>query len=81
MPVPAAPEVPELLVPEAPELPELLVPDMPLLPPSMVLPLLPLLPLLSPVPCIELQAVSPKASASRPASSTLWCLCFMINSF
>jgi hypothetical protein len=55
------------LLPELPELPEL--------------PLLPLLPLSLPGMCMELHAVSPNASASKPASSTLWCLCFMINSF
>jgi hypothetical protein len=50
--------------------------------PLPLLPALPELPLLpSPPMCIELQAVSPNVSASKPASSTLWCLCFMINSF
>jgi hypothetical protein len=70
-------------VPDIPPLPPLL-PVLPLSMPLPVLPLLPLLPLLpaSPPPmCMELHAVSPNASASKPASSTLWCLCFMINSF
>jgi hypothetical protein len=56
-----------------PELPELLVP--PLLvevPLSMPVPLLP--------PRMELHADKPKASVSKPARSTLWCLSFMINS-
>jgi hypothetical protein len=73
-------ELPE--VPELPELPaEPLVPaPVPDVPPLLELPLsmpLPLLPLLS----MELHAESPKASASKPARSTLWCFCFMINSF
>jgi hypothetical protein len=77
-------------VPDVPPLPPLL----PVVPLSMPLPLLPALPLpllpllllplplpLSPPVGVELHAVSPNASASKPASSTLWCLCFMINSF
>jgi hypothetical protein len=72
-------ELPE--VPELPELPALPVPDVPPLPPLLVeLPLSMPLPLL-PLPPMELHADSPKASASKPARSTLWCLCFMINSF
>jgi hypothetical protein len=49
----------------------------PLLPVSPLVPLLPLLPM----PRQELHADSPTASASKPARKTLWCLCFMINSF
>jgi hypothetical protein len=30
---------------------------------------------------MELHAVSPNANASKPARYTLWCFCFMINSF
>jgi hypothetical protein len=60
-------------LPEVPELPELPVPPLageaPL---SMPLPLLP--------PRMELHADNPKASVSKPARSTLWCLSFMINS-
>jgi hypothetical protein len=54
------------------------LPLLPLLPP-LVLPPPPLLPLSD--PCMELHADRPNAVASKPASSTLWCLCFMINSF
>jgi hypothetical protein len=56
------------VLPEVPELPELLVE----VPPSMPPPLLP--------PRMELHADKPKASVSKPARSTLWCLSFMINS-
>jgi hypothetical protein len=51
----------------------------PLLPVSPAAPLLPLLPV--PPPRQELHADSPTASASKPARKTLWCFCFMINSF
>jgi hypothetical protein len=86
--MPDVPEVPELSyplelpavpdVPEDPELPLLLdVPvAVPLLPVSPLVPLLPM-----PPPRQELHADSPTASASKPARKTLWCFCFMINSF
>jgi hypothetical protein len=77
-----APEVSyPLELPAAPELPdEPDEPDEPLLPVSPAAPLVPLLPLL-PMPRQELHADSPTASASKPARNTLWCLCFIINSF
>jgi hypothetical protein len=64
-----------------PDVPPPLLPVLPLSMPLPELPLLPLLPLSPPPMCMELHAVSPNASASKPASSTLCCLCFMINSF
>jgi hypothetical protein len=74
--LPAAPELPD--EPDVPDEPD--EPEDPLLPVSPAAPLLPLLPLL-PMPRQELHADSPTASASKPARKTLWCLCFMINSF
>jgi len=50
----------------------------PLLPVS---PAVPLLPLLLVPPRQELHADNPTASASKPARNTLWCCCFMIDSF
>jgi hypothetical protein len=74
---PVAPDVPD--VPDVPELsgagfsfsfsiPELVVPAAE--PPCVSLLLL-----------VELQADSPNANASKPAKTTLWCFCFMIDSF
>jgi hypothetical protein len=33
------------------------------------------------LPFVELQADTPNANASKPAKTTLWCFCFMIDSF
>jgi hypothetical protein len=79
--VPELPELPELPVPPPQPAEPLVpapapVPDMPPLPPLLVE-----LPLSMPLPPMELHAESPKASDSKPARSTLWCFCFMINSF
>jgi hypothetical protein len=81
--VPELPELPELPVPPPQPADPLLpvpapVPDMPPLPPLLVELPLSILPL---SPCMDLHADSPKASASKPVRSTLWCFSFMINSF
>ena len=47
----------------------------------MVLPAPPLPPLLSVPPRHWAHADNPTASASMPATNTLWCCCFMIDSF
>jgi hypothetical protein len=58
-----------------------LPPVLPLPLPVVPLELLPLpLPLSPPRP-IELHALTPNANASMLAKATLWCLCFMIDSF
>jgi hypothetical protein len=78
--LPAAPALPD--APEDPLAPPQLPPPcdpVPLLPVSPAVPLVPLLPM--PPPRQELHADSPTASASKPARKTLWCFCFMINSF
>jgi hypothetical protein len=78
--LPAAPALPD--EPEDPLAPPQLPPPcdpVPLLPVSPAVPLVPLLPM--PPPRQELHADSPTASASKPARKTLWCFCFMINSF
>jgi hypothetical protein len=76
LPPPCAPVPPP--VPDMPPLVDVPV-AVPLLPVSPAVPLLPLLPM--PPPRQELHADSPTASASKPARKTLWCFCFMINSF
>jgi signal-induced proliferation-associated 1 like protein 3 len=94
-PVPLLPllpplELPPLLPPLPLVLPPLVLPPLPLVPPLPPLPLLPLLPLVLfmpelpsvlPLPLVpvELHAASP--SASKPASSTLFSIRFMIHSF
>jgi hypothetical protein len=89
VPEPDAPELPELPDAPPPQPPEPVVPvapDEPLLPdePPDEAPDEPP-PVESPPPppprIMELQAVSPSASASMPAKTTLCCFCFMINSF
>jgi hypothetical protein len=62
--VPAAPEVPCAPLAGAPELVSPLAPELPWLLP----------------PRMELQADTPNANASKPAKTTLWCFCFMIDS-
>jgi hypothetical protein len=69
--VPEVPDVPD--VPDVPELPD--VPEPPELPPDE-------LPLLLPVSLalgVDEQADRPSAMASKPASTTLWCCCFMMD--
>jgi hypothetical protein len=75
LPPPQLPAPCDPVPPPVPDMP--LLPDVPLLPVSPAAPLLPLLPM----PRQELHADSPTASASKLARKTLWCLCFMINSF
>jgi hypothetical protein len=82
------PEVPE--VPDVPELPCMpcepeAEPEVSVAPagaPELVLPAAePPCMLLSLLPFVELQADRPKANASKPAKTALWCFCFMIDSF
>jgi len=80
LPPPQLPDPCDPVPPPVPDMPPLVdvpvaVPLLPVSPP----PLLPLLPM--PPPRQELHADSPTASASKPARKTLWCFCFMINSF
>src|SRR5438067_1310480 len=70
--IPLPPAPPPLVAPPL-ALPPLAPPLAPLLLVS-PLPLPPLPPLPLSEPCMELHADSPNAAASRPASSTLWCL-------
>jgi hypothetical protein len=81
LPPPQLPEPCEPVPAPVPDMPPLLdVPvAVPLLPVSPAVPLLPLPPM--PPPRQLLHADSPTASASKPARKTLWCFCFMINSF
>jgi hypothetical protein len=81
------PELPELLEPppqllEPPVLVPAPVPDMPPLPlpvaPPVELPLALSPPL--PPPRMPEQPARPSAMASKPAKTTLWCFCFMIDS-